>query len=178
MKSRLCLSLLLALSQTALSVETWPRFRGENGAGVSSANIPTKFGKETLQWSAKLPGPGSSSPVIWEDKLFVTSENRDKKTVSLVCLNAKTGKPNWTKDLTVGDYHLHRFNNTAAASPAVCEKSVVVSWYDAKKSVGMLSAFAHDGTKQWDFEVGPHQTQHGINLHPVIHGDKVTEPAR
>jgi len=173
MKSGFILSLLFVFSQVAFSEESWPRFRGENGAGVSNAKIPTEFGKETLQWSAKLPGPGSSSPVIWNERLFVTSENREKKTVSLVCLNAKTGKPNWTKDLVVGEYHLHRFNNTAAASPAVCAKSVVVSWYDARKNVGMLSAFGHDGTKQWDFEVGPHQTQHGINLHPVIHGTKV-----
>lgn len=171
MKLGLCLSLLLTLS--AFSKETWPRFRGENGNGVSSAKIPTKLGKENLLWSAKLPGPGSSSPVIWEDKLFVTSENREKKTVTLVCINAKSGKPAWTKELSVGDYHLHRFNNTAAASPAVSADAVVVAWYDGKNEVAKLSAFDHSGKDLWTYEVGPHKSQHGINLHPVIHGDHV-----
>lgn len=173
MKIGLHLAILLGFSLTAFSVETWPRFRGENGAGVSDAKIPTKLGKENLLWSAKLSGPGSSSAVIWEDKLFVTSENREKKTISVICLDAKSGKANWSKDLTVGDYRLHRFHNTAAATPAVCAKSVVVSWYDAAKAVGMLSAFAHDGTKQWDFEIGTHKTTFGMNLHPVIHEDRV-----
>ncbi|MFT6177697.1 MAG: outer membrane protein assembly factor BamB [Akkermansiaceae bacterium] len=167
------LALALLLPLTALSKETWPRFRGENGSGVSTAKIPTKLGKENLLWSAKLPGPGSSSPVIWEDKLFVTSEDREKKTVALFCLNAKSGKPAWTKELSVGDYHLHRFNNTAAASPAVSAEAVVVAWFDGKTEVAKISAFDHSGKDLWTYEVGPHKTQHGINLHPVIHGDHV-----
>ncbi len=174
MKLGLSLHLLFALSTlTAFSAETWPRFRGENGSGVSSAKLPVKFDKENLLWSAELPGPGSSSPAIWDDKLFVTSEDREKKTVSLVCLDAQSGTPDWSKDLTVGEYHLHRFNNTAAATPAISAEAVVVSWFDGKKDIAMLSSFSHDGTKQWDFEVGPHKTSHGVNLHPVIHGDRV-----
>ena len=173
MKSGLCLPLLFALFTTAFPAETWPRFRGEDGSGVSAAKIPTQFNKESLLWSVKLPGPGSSSPVIWEDKLFVTSEDRDKKTVSLVCINAKTGKPEWTRKLSVGDYHLHRFNNTAAASPAVSADAVVVAWYDGKNEVAKLSAFNHSGKDLWTYEVGPQKSQHGINLHPVIHQDRV-----
>lgn len=171
MKIGLALSLLLTLS--ALSQETWPRFRGKNGSGVSLAKLPNTLGKNTLIWSAKLPGPGSSSPVIWEDKLFLTSEDRKKGTVSLICLNAATGKSNWSKSLNVGEYHLHRFNNTAAASPTVNEKAVVVSWFKGDTGIGMLTAFDHAGAKLWDFEIGAVKTQHGFNLHPVIHDDRV-----
>ncbi|MDB4704246.1 hypothetical protein OAF26_03885, partial [Akkermansiaceae bacterium] len=70
-----CLLILSLFGQ-----DTWPRFRGENGTGVSSAKIPIKLGENTLLWSAKLSGTGSSSPVIWKDKLFVTSENRNTET--------------------------------------------------------------------------------------------------
>ena len=171
MKTGLALSLILSLS--AFSKETWPRFRGESGNGVSTAKIPTTLEKGNLVWSAKLPGPGSSSPVIWEDKLFVTSENRDKKTIALVCLDAKSGKTAWNKPLAVGDYHLHRFNNTAAASPAVNDKAVVVSWFDGIASKAMLTAFDHAGSKLWDYEIGNVKTQHGFNLQPVIHNDQV-----
>lgn len=171
MKIGLALSLILVLA--APSLETWPRFRGENGAGVSSAKLPTKLGKDMLVWSAKLPGPGSSSPVIWEDKLFITSEDREKKSVCLSCLNAKTGVANWRKTIDVGEYHLHRFNSTAAASPAVNGNTVVISWFDGKAQKAMLTAFDHSGAKLWDFEIGAVKTQHGFNLHPVIHGDRV-----
>lgn len=173
MKFNLCLSLLLAITSVASSAETWPRFRGDSGTGVSDAQIPSELGKKNLLWSANLPGPGSSSPVIWEDKLYVTGEDREKKTVSLICINAKSGKPEWTKKLSVGDYHLHRFNNTAAASPAVSANAVVVAWYDGKNELAKLSAFDHKGGDLWTYEVGPQKTQHGINLHPVIHGDRV-----
>lgn len=165
------LSALLALSSFAQ--DTWPRFRGENGTGVSSAKIPTELGENTLLWSAKLSGPGSSSPVIWKDKLFVTSENRDTKTVALLCLDAKSGKTLWSKPLAVGDYHLHRFNNTAAASPAVNDNTVVISWFNGTDNKAMLSAFDHSGTKLWDYEIGKVKTQHGFSLQPVIHLEQI-----
>ena len=165
------LSALLALSSFAQ--DTWPRFRGENGTGVSSAKIPTELGENTLLWSAKLSGPGSSSPVIWKDKLFVTSENRNTETVALLCLDAKSGKTLWSKPLAVGDYHLHRFNNTAAASPAVNDKTVVISWFNGTDNKAMLSAFDHSGTKLWDYEIGKVKTQHGFSLQPVIHLEQI-----
>lgn len=171
MKIGIAFSLILTLS--AFSQETWPRFRGENGAGVSSAKLPTTLGKDKLVWSTKLPGPGSSSPVIWQDKLFITGEDRESQSISLVCLDATTGKENWKNALNVGDYHLHQFNNTAAASPAVNDKVVVVSWFDGKAEKAMLTAFDHAGAKLWDFEIGAVKTQHGFNLHPVIHDDRV-----
>ncbi|MDB4106744.1 PQQ-binding-like beta-propeller repeat protein, partial [bacterium] len=71
---------------------------------MSAAEVPVKFDKETLQWSAELPGSGSSSPVIWGDALFITGEDSEKKTVSLVCLDAKSGRSRWSKSLQVGDY--------------------------------------------------------------------------
>ena len=171
MKIGFLLSLLLCLG--ASSQETWPRFRGEKGNGVSSADIPTELGKETLVWSSKLPGPGSSSPVIWKDKLFVTSENRDQKTISLICLDASSGKTAWTQALAVGDYHLHRFNNTAAASPAVNEDTVVVAWFNGSTKKAILTAFTHSGKKLWDYEIGKVKTQHGFNVQPTIYDGQV-----
>ncbi len=170
MKSCLVFALLILSS---FAQDTWPRFRGENGTGVSSTKIPTELGENTLLWSAKLSGPGSSSPVIWKDKLFVTSENRDRKAVTLLCLDARSGKTLWSKLLAVGDYHLHRFNNTAAASPAVNESIVVISWFNGTDNKAMLTAFDHSGTKLWDYEIGKVKTQHGFSLQPVIHQEQV-----
>ena len=173
MKSSLVIVLSAILTTSILAEENWPRFRGVDGRGVSETKLPETFDKKTLRWSAELPGPGSSSPVVWGDSLFVTGEDRDKGTVSLVCLDAKDGKKRWSKSLNVGEYHLHRFNNTAAASPAVNEDIVVVCWYSSKKEAAMMSAYDHKGNSLWVREIGPIKTQHGINLHPEIHGDKI-----
>ncbi|MGJ8697698.1 MAG: PQQ-binding-like beta-propeller repeat protein [Verrucomicrobiaceae bacterium] len=173
MKSALFLLGSVVLMGSVNGVEKWPRFRGEDGRGVSEAKVATTLDGAALKWSAALPGNGSSSPVIWGEKLFVTGEDREKGVLSLVCVNALSGESEWTKDFQVGEYHLHQFNNTAAASPAVSEDLVVVSWYDGAKERVMLSAYDHTGKSVWSYEVGPQKTQHGVSLHPVIHGERV-----
>src|SRR4051812_21521248 len=52
----------------------WPCFRGPGGSGGSDdAAVPTRWGEaENLQWKAALPGPGSSSPIVHGDRVFVT----------------------------------------------------------------------------------------------------------
>jgi|MEHZ01.6.fsa_nt_MEHZ011632259.1_8 outer membrane protein assembly factor BamB len=159
-------TLLMAIP--LMGLETWPRFRGEDGRGVSDAKVPTDFGQDTLKWSVPLAGPGSSSPVIWEDALFVTGEDREKGTVALICLDAKSGKSRWSQSLQVGSYHMHRFNNTAAASPAASADVVVASWFDGAKKVAMLTAFDHAGKRLWDYNVGAFKGQHGVNIHVDI----------
>lgn len=169
---KLLISLLLCLPLTA-GESSWPRFRGTGGSGLSESPLPTRLSQETLVWSAKLPGAGSSSPVIWEDKLFLTSENRDRHTISLLCLDAHSGKGLWDRPLKVGDYHLHRFNNTAASTPAISEDRVVVPWFDGPAKTARLTAFDHQGEKIWDFHIGSFQSEHGFCLNPVIHQDSV-----
>lgn len=169
-----CLFLLFVfLWGHASSEENWPRFRGKDGMGISTEAAPTTLNAESLRWSSTLPGPGSSSPVIWGDLLFVTSEDRQSQTISLSALEIATGQTKWIKRIKVGEYHLHRFNNTAASSPAVNAECVVISWFDASKPVAMLSAFDHSGKKLWDYEIGNHTSQHGLTLHPVIHDEQV-----
>ena len=53
----------------------WPRFRGPNGSGQSGADakLPTEWTEASSAWSAQLPGEGNSSPVIWGERVFVTS---------------------------------------------------------------------------------------------------------
>src|SRR5262245_36655396 len=52
----------------------WPRFRGPDGSGVSAdPNVPAAWSvTRNLAWQLDLPGPGSSSPIVWDDRVFVT----------------------------------------------------------------------------------------------------------
>ena len=173
MKRRLSLLLSALVIGNLPGDDSWPRFRGADGAGISDTKVPTGLNEKSLLWSAPLPGPGSSSPSIWGDHIFVTGEDRDKGSVSLSCLDAQSGKTLWTKSVEVGEYHLHQFNNTASSSPAVNKDLVIVSWFSGTKKIAILSAYDHAGKHLWDYEIGATKTQHGSTIHPTIHDDRV-----
>jgi len=67
---------LIALSPLAAYAENWPQWRGPSSSGVSeSSDLPLRWSSgENIQWKASLDGLGTSSPIIWEDRLFVTSQ--------------------------------------------------------------------------------------------------------
>ena len=72
----LCLSLLPALG-AQVQTEEWAAFRGPNGAGGGpGSDIPTRWEKQDYSWKVSLPGVGHSSPVVWGEKVFVTSAER------------------------------------------------------------------------------------------------------
>ena len=69
-------SLFLVLTVCHLTAdENWTRFRGENGRGLSQSTLPDTLNKNNLAWSIDLKGNGSSSPVIYKNKLFIKSKN-------------------------------------------------------------------------------------------------------
>lgn len=92
---RLALAWLLCL--TAFSVgraDNWPTWRGPNYDGVASGGgYPTTWSAtENVRWKTQLPGAGSSTPIVWGDRLFVTC-GVDGKNVA-VCLD-RDGKIVW-----------------------------------------------------------------------------------
>jgi outer membrane protein assembly factor BamB len=164
----------MAAAQDGGSARNWPQFRGDGCRGlVADQDLPVKLGKETLAWSVPLPGNGSSSPVVWGDRLFVTSEDRKAGEVSLVCLDAGSGKTLWTRVVKTGGFHLHRMNNAAAASPCVSADAVVISWFDAVRKMVMLSGYSHGGKELWSVDVGPFKGQHGPSLQPAVHDGRI-----
>src|SRR5262245_23669927 len=70
---------ILASELSLAAQEHWPQFRGPGAGGVSSQPLPTTWDKATnIVWSVEVPGRGWSSPVVWGDKVFVTSVLNDK----------------------------------------------------------------------------------------------------
>src|SRR4051794_26199510 len=113
MSRRICAFLVLGLIavSTARSAD-WMQFRGPGGQGVSDdKGIPEKWSEtESVVWKTKLPGPGTSSPITVGDAIFVTCYTGYAETAGspgdqkdlmrhLVCLDRKTGKIRWTKDV-------------------------------------------------------------------------------
>lgn len=125
----------------------WPGFRGFTQSHADDVSLPLKWSADTaLAWEAELPGSGQSSPVIWEDQVFVTSiEGAKKETLNLLCFDLKTGKEIWRRQWassfteTDSDYI-----SKAAPTPAVDEKGLYVLFES-----GDLIGVAHDGKELW-----------------------------
>ena len=161
--------LLLILCTSTLFADNWPSFRGADGSATTK--LPLKISKSNLKWSFDLKGGGSSSPVVWGNKLFITAANSGK--LRLICVNTETGKEDWSKALTTGEYHTHRFNNQAASSPLLTQSHVFITWFDGQKNKGMLGAFTHDGKEAWTKVIGDFKGRHGFTLNPSTHDGKV-----
>ncbi len=103
----------LVESSKATEVATdWSRFRGPNGTGISpDASIPIEWSDTlNLRWKTKLPGPGSSSPVLTDKHVFLTSysgygeEDRSKNQMSqlkrhILCIDRTDGKITWSRSI-------------------------------------------------------------------------------
>jgi outer membrane protein assembly factor BamB len=74
--------LTAACVTVAAQAGDWPQFRGPNGTGISEeTQLPSEWSTtKNVAWKAKLPGYGWSSPIIWGDKVFVTTAVSDKQT--------------------------------------------------------------------------------------------------
>lgn len=108
------IALALTLACTSLHAATstdWPRFLGPTGAAVATeSKAPMTWSdSENIAWKAEMPGPGSSSPVVFGDKVFVTcwsgygdkegANDMKKLTRHLLCLNKADGKVIWEAEV-------------------------------------------------------------------------------
>ncbi len=85
---------LLLLGSVAVATD-WPRFRGPNGSGVSEETTPTPVTwspDKNLKWKVKLPGPGSSCPIIVGDKIFVTDGVRADGAIVWATIDKSAGR--------------------------------------------------------------------------------------
>lgn len=143
--------------------ENWSRFRGPNGTGVtSSVRLPDAIDPETnLVWKSE-PGKGSSSPVVADGRLYLTTWDGDSR--SLHCLDAKTGEPNWEKTLTkVRDETATNPNSPATSTPVTDGEYVVAFFPDSG-----LYCFSADGSERWRVDPGPFHSMHGIACSPIL----------
>ena len=164
--------LLLLSSLSSAPAQEWPRFRGPNGSGISPAKtIPTTWADKDFNWKLPLPGAGHSSPVLWGDKIFLTTGDDQTKQVSVYCVSAVSGQVLWQKAFPFTPYHKNGYNTFASASPAVDQHRVYVCW--SSPAHYTLLALTHDGQAVWERNLGPFASQHGGGTSPIVYQDKV-----
>ena len=164
----------LFASQSA--AENWPRFRGDNGTGVvsSGGKLPTEWSPGDFSWNIELPGLGHASPVIWGDKLFVTSAIDEGAIRYLFCLNSVTGEQIWSRVIGLARSHKHNKNSWASSTPAVDGEHVYVAFADEETHT--LTAYDFSGDIVWRRDIGTFESQHGQGVSPIVYNDLVILP--
>jgi len=151
----------------------WTRFRGPNGSGLGNApGLPASFGASDFNWRVELPGGGHSSPVIWGDRLFVTTNPKGSTKRVVVCMNAQDGKTLWTRTYNSRGYNMVQEDNYAASSPAVDAERVYFHWASPRDS-GLVALDQDDGHEVWKVDLGPCISEIGSGTSPIVFEDMV-----
>jgi outer membrane protein assembly factor BamB len=172
----LALGLLIgSLSPSTGQAENWPRFRGENGTGVSpQKGLPAKWSDGAYKWNIELPGIGHSAPIIWEDSLFVTSAEDQGLVRYLLCLDPASGKEKWRASIPMSESHKHGKSSWASSTPVTDGKLVYVAFADIEHY--QIDAYDFSGELQWRRSLGGFESQHNLGVSLMLHGDTLIIP--
>lgn len=187
---------LLVMLSGALAAENWPQWRGPNSQGISKeTQVPTEWGpQKNVAWKTPLP-PGHSSPVVWNDRIFVTAASEGeqipgvvpesvrikqphpdsvagdrKHTLKLLALDAKSGKILWEQTAYEGAMFDARHRRSSFAGPtAVTDGTMVYAYFGPEG----LYAYDFSGKLAWKVVEKFHTLGLGTGASPVLFGNTV-----
>lgn len=162
----------LAVNAPPLRAQEWSRFRGPNGSGVSPS--AATWTEADRLWKVKLPGKGHASPVLWGQRLFITSGDAQTSQRLIYCLDATDGRTLWSKSYPVAKHRQHEDNSWASGTPTVDERHIYVPWASPKDY--LIVALDHAGQEKWQIDLGPFQSGHGFGASLLVHEGLVIVP--
>ncbi len=163
----IALFLSLAVRLGATDIPQWPRFRGPNGSGIASDDIPAVWSQANRHWKVKLPGVGHGSPVVWGGRVFLLVADSTTGERRPLCVDAASGKILWQVSVNEMPHKHHKFNSLASTTPAVDADRVYFSWGTPRKLT--VAAYTHDGTPAWERDLGPVKREQGFACSPIVH---------
>lgn len=167
---------LIAVLAGVASAENWPQWRGPAGNGISrERGIATHWSRtRNVAWRAELPGPGGATPVIWDDRIFVTSSDGPEDGADLLLLCYSTsGEELWRQTVGTGNKNARAIEgNSASPSPSTDGEHVWCFF-----GTGVLACYDLDGNEVWKSNLqeryGRFDIQFGMTSTPVLHGDSL-----
>ena len=161
-----CGMLVLVVMITSVHADNWPAWRGAQGNGISlETGLPIKFSAEhNVAWKTPLPGPGNSTPIVWDKQVFVTCASQNGRVRSLICLDRQRGHLRWRHDVAFPEVETaHRDNPYCSGSPTT-DGSLVYASFD---SAGVV-ACDFDGRVVWERKLGKLKHVFGPSSTPVL----------
>lgn len=157
-----------------LHAENWPQFRGPTGQGHSSErNLPIQWSaKSNVLWKTSIPGEGWSSPIIWDDRVFVTSATDQGTKCHVMCLDRTSGNVVWDKEVFEQvPLRKEGKNSYATSTPVTNGKNVFAVFGD-----GSVAAFSFQGELLWTNREVQFYSRHGLGASPIIYEDLLIMP--
>ena len=157
-----------------LQADNWPRFRGPGGQGHSSeTQLPTHWSPtENVQWKTPIPGNGWSSPVVWGDRVVVTSTTDEDRSCQVHCLDVETGKVVWSTEVFRQTPQRKEGRNSYATPTPVLNDRGVFAVFGNGSIVGLDWA----GTVKWVNDDVSFYSRHGLGASPIIVGELLIMP--
>jgi outer membrane protein assembly factor BamB len=150
----------------------WPRWRGPSGQGLANGAgyLDTWSATQNVLWKTPVPGNGNSSPIVWADRIFVTTANDGGRRLSLLAYRRSDGRMLWEAAVPTGrtDSGAHYKNGHASATPATDGERVYVSF-----GARGLFAFDFNGKVVWQRDLGPMDAYHGTAGSPLLLRDRL-----
>jgi outer membrane protein assembly factor BamB len=183
---RLAILVAAAASVTAVA-DDWPQFRGPGGRGVGGSAVPLAWDDATnVRWKTPLPGPGSSSPIVHGDRVFVTCYSGIDAaargpgglgglTRHLVCVDRRDGRVLWERSVAAEQpedaYEGFLTEHGYASSTPVTDGRRVFVFFGKSGVV----AFDVDGGRLWHAAVGKESSNRrwGSAASLVLEGDRL-----
>lgn len=158
--------LIFSLSIKAVHGDNWTRFRGENGQGISGeVNLPVQWSStENVHWKTSIPGNAWSSPIVYDDNVFLTTTTEEGKVCHVICLNRIDGEVRWSKDVHRQEPSAKRAQNSYATPTPVTDGKRVYSVF----SDGAVVAVDFSGNLVWKNTSVPFHSLHGLGASPVL----------
>jgi outer membrane protein assembly factor BamB len=148
----------------------WPRWRGPSGQGhVASGNYIDKWTPSTAVWKVPVPGSGNSSPIVWGDRIFLTTAYDNGQRLTMLAFSRTDGKKLWETAIPQnGVEYPHAKNGYASATPVTDGELIYASF-----GRHGLFAFDFNGKIVWQHRFGVIDNYHGPAGSPVLHGDRI-----
>lgn len=166
---------LLATVLLAAVAGDWPGFRGDGTSLTTLKDLPLQWGDEqNIAWQTALDGYGQSSPVVWGDRVFVTSIKGESKERCLVaCYGLKDGKRLWQADNAAAVQIKDSDYVSRGAPTPVVDADGCYAFFES----GDVFAFDHSGKQLWHRnltpEYGEYKGNHGLGGSLAQSGDKL-----
>jgi outer membrane protein assembly factor BamB len=172
---------LLGITCKPSRAENWPGWRGPRGDGTSlEKNVPLRWNGptgENITWRVPVPGRAHSSPIVWENRLFVSTCLEDDLQRQLLCFDRDQGRLLWQQTVVEAPLEKkHQLNSYASGTPVTDGKLVYVTYLEpdfgsiTKRTPGniVVAAFDFEGRQQWKVRPGRFASVHGYCTSPIL----------
>lgn len=169
--------LCVALTLSAINVsnaENWTRFRGPNGQGTSiEKNLPVVWSaKKNVAWKTSIPGKGWSSPIVFGDRVFLTSATEEGVSCRVLCIDRADGDVLWNTEVhRQKPGKMRRQNSYATPTPVTDGKHVYAVFFD-----GTVVAVNFSGKRVWKNSEIQFHSLHGLGASPMLSSGQVIMP--